>query len=176
MIRATNPLREELMRSGTQPLPIKCAAIWLWGVLVLAGAQLQAQVPVVPSTPSSSGLVSQLTKQLSITPGQARGGAGTLFALAKTRLSTDEFSKVSSAVPNMSSLLKAAPALSESSAMSSLENNLPGNMGRMAETADAFHKLGLSPEMAGKFLPVMTKYVESRGGSSTASLLEKALK
>ena len=164
------------MRSGTQTLPMKRAAIWLLGMLTLTGAQLLAQAPVAPSTSTGSGLVSQLTKQLSISPGQARGGAGALFALAKTRLSTDEFSKVSSAVPNMNSLLKAAPAPSGNSAFSSLESNLPGNMGRMAETADAFHKLGLSPEMAGKFLPVMTKFVESRGGSSTASLLEKALK
>jgi hypothetical protein len=49
-------------------------------------------------------------------------------------------------------------------------------MGRMAEAAEAFHKLGLSPEMAGEFLPIMSKYVETRGGSSTAGLLEKALK
>ncbi len=163
------------MRYQTQPI-VKCAAVWLCGLLVLAGIPLNAQAPVAPSTPSSSGLIGQLTKQLSVTPTQARGGAGTLFALAKTRLSADEFSKVSSAVPSMSSLLKAAPVASESSPLSSLEGALPGNMGRMAETADAFHKLGLSPEMAGKFLPVMTKYVESRGGSSTASLLEKALK
>ena len=46
----------------------------------------------------------------------------------------------------------------------------------MAEVAGAFHKLGLSPEMAGKFLPIMSKFVESRGGQGTASLLEKALK
>ena len=46
----------------------------------------------------------------------------------------------------------------------------------MAEAAEAFHKLGLSPEMAGKFLPIMSKYVEARGGSSTTALLEKALK
>jgi hypothetical protein len=30
--------------------------------------------------------------------------------------------------------------------------------------------------MAGKFVPVMTKFVEVKGGLSTASLLEKALK
>jgi hypothetical protein len=30
--------------------------------------------------------------------------------------------------------------------------------------------------MAGKFLPVMTKFVEAKGGLSTASLLERALK
>jgi len=46
----------------------------------------------------------------------------------------------------------------------------------MAEVAEAFHKLGLPPEMAGKFAPVVSKFVESKGGVSTASLLEKAPK
>ena len=99
-----------------------------------------------------------------------------MFALAKSRLSAAEFSKVSSAVPGMSGLLKAAPAVSQPSEFSGLESALPGNMGRMAEVAEAFHKLGMSPEMAGKFLPIMTKFVETKGGASTASLLEKALK
>ena len=98
------------------------------------------------------------------------------MALAKSRLSGEEFSKVSAAVPGMNGLLKAAPALTDNSELSSLESSLPGGMGRMAEVAEAFRKLGLSPEMAGKFVPVMTKFVESKGGASTASLLEKALK
>jgi Protein of unknown function VcgC/VcgE (DUF2780) len=137
------------------------------------------EAPAQTSSATSGGassLVSQLSKGLSITRPQARGGAGSLFALAKSRLSSDEFSKISSAVPGMSSLLKAAPPSGQSSELSALEGSLPGNMGRMAEVAGAFHKLGLSPEMAGKFLPIMSKFVESRGGSSTASLLEKALK
>ena len=148
------------------------------GICVLMVAAASAQTSSAP-TMASSGLVSQLSKQLAIKPTQARGGAGALFALAKTRLTEDEFGKVSSAVPGMGGLLKSAPQLTQQSQFSSLENSLPGNMGslgRMAETAEAFHKLGLSPEMAGKFLPVMSKYVEARGGSSTAGLLEKALK
>ncbi len=155
---------------------------WLWagigvcGLFMLGGARVQGQSGAVPSASSSSALVGQLTKQLSISRPQARGGAGALFALAKTRLSADEFNKVSAAVPGMSSLLKAAPAPAEHSELSSLEGALPGNMGRTMEVAEAFHKLGLSPEMAGKFLPVMSKFVESKGGLSTASLLEKALK
>ena len=150
-----------------------CSTACLCCVVFLAGmAQAQSTV----ATGSSATLVGQLTKGLSVTPTQARGGAGSLFALAKSRLSADEFSKVSSAVPGMSGLLKAAPAVTGNSEFSGLESSLPGNMGRTVEVAEAFHKLGLSPEMAGKFVPVMTKYVESRGGSSTASLLEKALK
>jgi hypothetical protein len=150
-----------------------CTTACVCCVVLLAGmAHAQSTV----ATGSSATLVGQLTKGLSVTPTQARGGAGSLFALAKSRLSADEFSKVSSAVPGMSGLLKAAPAVTGNSEFSGLESSLPGNMGRTVEVAEAFHKLGLSPEMAGKFVPVMTKYVESRGGSSTASLLEKALK
>ena len=154
---------------------VRICAAGLCGIVLLAGTQIQAQTTAaVPAAGSS--LVKQLSNGLSVTPAQARGGAGSLFALAKTRLSADEFSKVSSAVPNMSGLLKAAPAMGEHSELSGLESSLPGGMGRTMEVAEAFHKLGLSLEMAAKFVPVMTKYVESRGGSSTASLLEKALK
>jgi Protein of unknown function VcgC/VcgE (DUF2780) len=133
------------MRSRTHRLLTTCAAAaWLCGLFVLAGVQVQAQSSVAKSAKnSSSELVGQLTKGLSVTPTQARGGAGALFALAKSRLSEEEFSKVSAAVPGMSGLLKAAPALGEHSELSSLEDSLPGGMGRMAEAAAAFHKLGL---------------------------------
>jgi hypothetical protein len=165
------------MKSKTHQLLITCAATWLFGLVFLDRVPVQSQTSVAHSTKSSSSeLIGQLSKGLSITHTQARGGAGTLFALAKNRLSADEFSKVSAAVPGMSGLLKAAPSLGEHSELSSLESSLPGGMGRMAEAAEAFHKLGLSPEMAAKFVPVMTKFVESKGGLSTASLLEKALK
>jgi hypothetical protein len=163
------------MRSRTPRLLTACTAAWLCGLFVLAG--VQAQSPVAQSAKnSSSELVGQLTKELSITRTQARGGAGALFALAKSRLSEEEFSKVSAAVPGMNGLLKAAPALADNSELSRLESSLPGGMGRMAEVAEAFHKLGLSPEMAGKFVPVISKFVESKGGLSAASSLEKALK
>jgi hypothetical protein len=161
------------MKFRTYRLLPKCAIVYA-SLVFLSAMQTNAQTAV--ATSSSSSLVGQLSKELSVTPTQARGGAGSLFALAKTRLSTDEFSKVSSAVPGMSRMLKAAPPLTGSSEFSGLESSLPGNMGRTMEVAEAFHKLGLSPEMAAKFVPVMTKFVESRGGSSTASLLEKALK
>jgi hypothetical protein len=162
------------MRSRTPRLLTACTTAWLCGLFVLAG--VQAQSPVAQSAKnSSSELVGQLTKELSITRTQARGGAGALFALAKSRLSEEEFGKVSAAVPGMNGLLKAAP-LADNSELSRLESSLPGGMGRMAEVAEAFHKLGLSPEMAGNFVPVISKFVESKGGLSAASSLEKALK
>jgi hypothetical protein len=162
------------MRSKKHRSSAIWAAIWLCGLCVIPNVEVQAQSSA--TTSSSSSLVTQLTKGLSITPTQARGGAGTLFALAKKNLSTEEFGKLASAVPGMSGLLKAAPPVSQSSEFSELDSALPGNMGRTMEAAEAFHKLGLSPEMATKFLPIMSKFVETKGGSSTAALLEKALK
>lgn len=128
---------------------------------------------------ASPELIGQLTNQLSITPTQAAGGAGALFNLAKSRLSAQDFTKVAGVVPGMGSLLKAAPSSDSSSAsstLSSLGGSLPGGMGALASTAGAFEKLGLSPGMAGKFVPILTEFVQAKGGSGVASLLSGALK
>jgi len=162
------------MRSNKHRWLVIWAAIWLCGFCVIPKVEVQAQSSA--TTSSSSALITQLTKGLSITPTQARGGAGTLFAVAKNHLNAEEFGKLASAVPGMSGLLKAAPPVSQNSEFSELESALPGNMGRTLEAAEAFHKLGLSPEMAAKFVPIMSKFVENKGGSSTAALFEKALK
>ena len=54
-------------------------------VMVLA-AQAQTQTTPSPTAkPSRAGLITQLSKGLSISPTQARGGAGALFGLAKSR-------------------------------------------------------------------------------------------
>ena len=148
-----------------------------FAVLCLFASQYTLAQSIPYSAASASPeLVGQLTKQLSISPTQAAGGAGTLFGLAKSRLSGADFSKVSAAVPGMGSLLKAAPQTESSSGLSSLTGSLPSGIGGMASTAASFEKLGLSPNMASKFVPIMTSYVESKGGSSTASLLAGALK
>ena len=135
-------------------------------------SSLPAGTTTIPSTPSA-GLVSQLTKGLSITPTQASGGAGALFSLAKSRLTAEEFTKVAGAVPGMDGLLKAAPATRELPGLSTFGSSLPGGLGGMASAAGSFQKLGLSPDMISKFVPVLLSYVQSRGGASTSALLSK---
>ena len=130
-----------------------------------------SSIQSVLQTPNPE-LVSQLTKALPISPSQASGGAGTLFALAKSRLSTAEFAKVAAAVPGMDGLLKAAP---DSSSLSTLQSYLPASLSGLTPAAGSFQNLGLSPEMAGKFVPVLINYVQSRGGLSTGALLAKVL-
>ena len=149
---------------------------WVVVLSVLVGEPALAQSSLSKVKTPSPELVGQLTKELSVTPEQAAGGAGALFGLAKSRLSTADFGKVAAVVPGMSGLLKAAPSTDKMSGLSSLSSSLPGGLGGLASTAASFQKLGLSPEMAGKFVPVLTKFVESKGGGGVASLLAGALK
>jgi len=143
--------------------------------MFIGGAAL-AQTSASKAQSPSPELVSQLTKQLSVTPAQATGGAGALFALAKTRLSATDFSKVAAVVPGMNGFLKAAPAPDTKSGLSNLTGSLPGGLSDLASTATSFQKLGLSPDMVSKFAPVLTSFVQSKGGASVASLLSGALK
>ena len=155
----------------------RAACLAALSVVFVRDSFAQAPPAEIAKSPSPE-LVGQLTKALSISPAQATGGAGALFGLAKSRLSPVDFSKVATAVPGMDGLLKAAPSVSKSpaSGLSGLAGSLPGGLGGLASVAGSFKKLGLSPEMAAKFVPLLTQFVQSKGGASVASLLGGALK
>ena len=149
-------------------------------VFALLGTLLHAQAPAAPANPNPE-LVGQLTQQLGVTNAQATGGAGAIFGLAKSKLSPENFSKLSAAVPGMGGFLKAAPAAGQagqggSSPMGSLGSMVPGKAGGLASLAGSFNSLGMSPSMVSKFAPVLQNYVGAKGGASTASLLSGVLK
>jgi hypothetical protein len=133
-------------------------------------------IPAYSLQPPSPELVSDLTKGLAVTPQQATGGAGALFGLAKSRLSPADFGKITAVVPGIDSFLKAAPSTGGESGLSALTSSIPGKAGSMASAATAFQKLGLSPDMVGKFAPILTNFVQAKGGANVASLLSGALK
>jgi hypothetical protein len=124
---------------------------------------------------ASPELVGALSKEMGATPEQAAGAAGTLFGVAKSRLKADEFSQIAKAVPGMDALLKAAPAGAAPGGVSAL-SQLPGSAGGLATAATSFSKLGLSPDMVGKAVPVLTSMVTKSGGASVGNLLAGALK
>ena len=160
------------MTSRMNPIRMIYAAAGLLVCFVFCAQQSFAQG--VAKT-GSSELVGDLMKELSVTRAQASGGAGALFGLAKSRLSPADFSQVAASVPGIDGLIKSAPASSSSKSLSGLSGGL-GNMGGLASVAGSFKKLGLSPDMVSKFVPVLTKFVESKGGSGVASILAGALK
>jgi Protein of unknown function VcgC/VcgE (DUF2780) len=130
----------------------------------------------------SGGLVNLLSGNLGVTAPQAEGGAGAIFSYAKQRLSPDEFTKVASAVPEMDSLLKAAPQTQTSGlgkALGGTSSMLGGGtakVGGLASVGDNFSKLGMQPDMVNKFVPTILQYVESNGGATTKSILAAVLK
>lgn len=122
---------------------------------------------------ASPELVGGLVKELAITPTQAQAGAGTLFGLAKSRLTAADFAKVAGAVPGMDGLLAAAPGAT--GAKSGLEA-LAGQAGGMVAAASTLSKLGLKPDTIAKFAPTLIKLVQSKGGAEIGKLLAGALK
>jgi len=130
----------------------------------------------------SGGLVSLLTGNLGVTTPQAEGGAGAIFSYAKQRLSPDEFTKVAGAVPEMDSLLKAAPQTQASGlgkaigGTSSMLGGGAAKVGGLATVGESFSKLGMQPDMVNQFVPTILQYVESKGGATTKDILAAALK
>lgn len=115
---------------------------------------------VAPAATSSTGLTEVLMQQLGVTQQQAQGGAGALLQLAESRMSAKDFTALSNSIPDMQSLLGAAPAA-----------GVLGS-GGMAGT---FLQLGLTPDMVQKFIPTIVQYVEGTGGSALATALRSAL-
>jgi len=150
-----------------------CAGVLVCFVFFAAHASAQDSAAKAAQT-ASPELVGQLTKALSVTPAQASGGAGALFGLAKSKLNPADFGKVAAVVPGIDALIKSAPASSATKSVPGLSSL--GGVGGLASVAGSFQKLGLSPEMAAKFAPVLVKFVEAKGGSGVASLLAGALR
>jgi Protein of unknown function VcgC/VcgE (DUF2780) len=163
-------------------LTLACVALLMTGANAATAARgIGLQTPdaaATAATKASPELVGALSKELGSTPEQAAGAAGALFGVAKSRLSPEEFSQVSKAVPGMTELLKAAPgkAAVGTSGASGAMSQLTGSAAGLAGAASSFSKLGLKPDMVGKAVPVLTSFVSKSGGADVGKLLAGALK
>jgi hypothetical protein len=160
--------------------PILCVAVFAASGAMTRAAQAppRATSAATSATDASPELVGALSTELGSTQEQAAGAAGALFGVAKSRLNANDFSQVANAVPGMDMLLKAAPQPTGpvgTSGLSSL-SNMAGAAGGLAAAASAFSKLGLSPELVAKAIPILTQFVSKSGGANVASLLAGALK
>lgn len=125
------------------------------------------------------GLVSLLTKNLGVSNEQAEGGAGAIFKKAKRKMSVDEFSQVTDAMPEVEDLINAVP---EEEAGTDKLGGITSTLGGTADTlggltgvAGTFSKLGMDADMVGKFIPIILDYAKSKGGDTVAGLLKAAL-
>lgn len=124
----------------------------------------------------SSSLTDTLVNKLGISTQQAQGGAGALFKSAQGQLDAEQFASLSKAVPEMDTLLGAAPKQSDTlTGMASMLGDKGQSYGNLAGLASSFNQLGLSPDMVDQFVPVVVDYVRTQGGDLTANMLQSAL-
>jgi hypothetical protein len=123
------------------------------------------------------GLVDMLVHKLGVSPQQALGGAGAIFQAAKGNMNPQAFASLSQSVPGMSTMLGAAPSVSGASGLGGMSSMVGGgsSLGGAAGLAGSFQQLNLSPDMVGKFIPVVTNYVKQASGDASAGLLQSAL-
>lgn len=128
----------------------------------------------------ASGLLPSLTQKLGVTDTQAEGGMGSLMQMAKGALSASEFSELSDSVPNMSTLLAAAPLLTSNDSGDGMKDMLASaggvasSLSGIATLTEQFKSLGLSSDMIAKFAEVAMSYF-SNDSSNAGSLLQKGL-
>ena len=123
---------------------------------------------------ASPDLTAALSQELGTTPEQSAGAAGALFGVAKSQMKPTDWTQVAKAVPGMSSLLKAAPAVGGKK--NDPLSQLGASAGGLAAAAAAFSKLGLSPDLVAKAIPVLTSFVSKSGGANVGNLLAAAFK
>ncbi len=134
-------------------------------------------------SPGAMELVGILTDKLDVTEDQAAGGAGALFQSAKESLPENDYARVSSAIPGLSRLIEAAPAVSE--AAGGFSDKIGGggkgleglaktaqNLDRLAGVQNQFSQLGLDPGMVSRFIPLILDFANSAGGETVMNLLK----
>lgn len=116
-------------------------------------------------------MVSMLTDQLNIDKKQATGGLGSLFALAQSNLSKDQFGQLSEILPGASGLLKSVPDISKIAGSTGALGGIIDKAASMNKSLQAlntvkkqFEALGLKPEMIAKFAQMAQQYLGSIDG------------
>ena len=126
-----------------------------------------------------SSLTGLVTEQLGVTEQQAQGGLGTLFSVAQSTLGDADFQQLSEHVPEMVSLLGAAPEVSERAKGISPLVAVAGKYGDALQSSNEayaqFKTLGLDAAQIPQYIEVTNQFLKKQGGTDIASLFSKGL-
>jgi hypothetical protein len=120
-------------------------------------------------------LIDQLTQGLGISGSQAEGGAAVLLKAAKDKLGAAEFDHQLGSLSGLNDLLKKAPAAGGGLG-GMLGGLMGGNAALIASVVGGFGKLGLKPDDAKKFVPIILGFLRTKVGPDVVSKLEKTLR
>lgn len=129
-------------------------------------------------------LVKTIVSQLGINEQQATGGLGSIMKLAQEHLGSD-FSQIEKILPEVQKFISQAP-----DAGGATTGNLAGMVGSalsafgmgnsklagLAQLAGQFKSLNLDADMINKFAPIVTSYLQEKGGGSAVELIQKFMK
>jgi len=113
----------------------------------------------------NAGLAGVLTQQLGVNSTQATAGAGALLQVAQAKMSTGDFQQLAQSVPEVNGLINsvAAPKTNGLSQIAAGTSVLLGDknntLGSAVNIVNTFQQLGLSSDMVGQFIPVISNYV-----------------
>jgi len=120
-----------------------------------AAAQAATAVP-------TGNLTDMLSTQLGLTSDQAKAGVGSILAYAEGKLPAADYQKVASSLPSAAADVQAAKDAGA----------ITGPVSDEAGLNAAFTKLGISPEVASKFVPTVTGYLSKVGGPEVGKLMQ----
>jgi Protein of unknown function VcgC/VcgE (DUF2780) len=129
-------------------------------------------------------LVTSLVSQLGISQSQAQGGAGAIFKAAQERLGTGQFEQLLGNVPGIKDLLAHAPSTNDGGGLGGMLGGLAslagkmggGEMAQAAQLLASMNSLGINKDTLMKFVPVVMKFLESKGGPQLVEQVRAALK
>ena len=154
---------------------------WLRGaaiMLLLLSFQLTAQAESEQAeSDQDESLVSLLSDELDISTKKARGGAGAIFAYVKDNVDREDFEIIAEGIPEMDSLLDAAPETDSGSRMGRASRRLrdfDSSMGDVAGLAASFEEINLDYYLLEDFKSVMFDYVDSESGEEAAEIFDDA--
>lgn len=115
---------------------------------------------------SNAGLISSISTQLGITEDQAMLGTTAVLILARTKMTTEDFNKVTSSMMGVNTLLQNTNNLSR----------LPNSIASVTELYTTFSNLGLKSSLVDSIIPIVLTYAQLSGGNNTYQPLQTALK
>jgi len=129
-----------------------------------------------------SDFISTLASKSGLDNAMAEKGVGALLSSLKGNLSSDVFSKLSSAIPDGGNILQkfsASTQAADSGAASTLAGLagglFKGGSSNALSLVEQFTKAGFSMESIGKFVPVVLSMLQSKLGPDIMKTVEKQI-
>jgi len=127
---------------------------------------------------TAEGLTPTITRKLGISEVQANAAIGSILGQAQAKLSPEDFTKLSHAIPGTDSYLSAATAAGvgpAAAAGASVDSATAGAAGAASNTDllnSDLAKLQISPEDGEQLVPLVTEYVNQVAGPKISGLLK----